>query len=115
MSDRPEIEIQQQTAFGDDGQLEVTETSVETSLEDFGADVDHRDRDSRLDRPEASEFGVDDHPEVEHSSEGDQSTPVRRYGRGSADARRRRRGRPLSLRGLTNSQFVRLAVLVNHW
>ena len=65
MSDRPEIEIQRQTAFGDDGQLEVTETSVETSLEDFGADVDHRDRDSRLDQPEASKFGVDDRPEVE--------------------------------------------------
>jgi len=74
MSDRPEIEIQQQTAFGDDGQLEVTETSIETSLEDFGADVDHRDRDSRLDRPEVSEFGVDDRPEVEQLSEGDQST-----------------------------------------
>ena len=74
VSDRPEIEIQQQTAFGDDGQLEVTKTSVETSLEDFGADVDHRDRDSRLDRPEASKFGVDDRPEVEQTSEGDQST-----------------------------------------
>ncbi|AGB33928.1 MULTISPECIES: hypothetical protein [Halobacteriales] len=74
MSDRPEIEIQRQTAFGDDGQLEVTETSVETSLEDFGADVDHRDRDSRLDQPEACEFGVDDRPEVEQTSEGDQST-----------------------------------------
>ncbi len=34
MSDRPEIEIQRQTAFGKDGQLEVTETCVETSLED---------------------------------------------------------------------------------
>lgn len=74
MSDRPEIKIQRQTAFGEDGQLELTETSVETSLEDFGADVDHRDQDSRLDRPEASEFGVDDRPKVEQTSEGDQST-----------------------------------------
>ncbi|WP_254544610.1 hypothetical protein [Halomarina pelagica] len=74
MSDRPEIEIQRQTAFGKNGQLELAETSVETSLEDFGADVDHRDRDSRLDRPEASEFGVDDRPEVAQSSTGDQST-----------------------------------------
>ena len=74
MSDRPEIEIQRQTAFGDDGQLEVAEKSVETSLEDFGADVDHRDRDSRLDRPEASEFGVDDRPEIVQSSTGEQST-----------------------------------------
>ena len=73
MSDRPEIEIHQQTAFGDDGQLEVTESSVETSLEDFGADVDHRERDSRIDRPEAEEFGVDDRPGGTRSSESDQS------------------------------------------
>ena len=70
----PEIEIQRQTAFGEDGQLEVTETSIETSLEDFGADIDHRDRDSRLDRPEANEFGVDDRPEVKQSAEDEQST-----------------------------------------
>lgn len=50
MSDRPDIEIRRQTV-GDDGQLEVPETSVETSLEDFEAAVDYRDRDSRLDRP----------------------------------------------------------------
>ena len=73
MSDRPELDIHQQTAFADDGQLEITESSVETSLEDFGADVDHRDRDSQIDRPEASEFGVDDRPEVTRSTESDQS------------------------------------------
>lgn len=73
MSDRPEIEIQRQTAFGEDGELEVTGTNVETSLEDFGADADHCDRDSRLDRPEASEFGVDDRPEVDQASDGEQS------------------------------------------
>ncbi len=73
MSDRPEIEIQRQTAFGEDGQLEMTETSVETSLKDFGADVDHRDRDSRLDRPEASEFGVGDRSEVDQASDREQS------------------------------------------
>ena len=73
MSNRPEISVHRQTAFGDDGQLEVTETSVETSLEDFGAAVDHRDRESRRDQPAASEFGVDDRPEVARGSEGDQS------------------------------------------
>ena len=73
MSDRPELDIHQQTAFGEDGQLEVAESSVETSLEDFGADVDHRERDSRLGRPEASEFGVDDRPKVTHTTESDQS------------------------------------------
>ena len=71
MSKRPDISVHRQTAFGDDGQLEVTETSVETSLEDFGAEVDHRE--SRRDQPAASEFGVDDRPEVARASEGDQS------------------------------------------
>ena len=74
MSDQPTIEIQRQTAFGDDGQLEVPETSVETSLVDFGAEVDHRDRPSRRDRPEVSQFGIDDRPEKEQSSEGEQAT-----------------------------------------
>ena len=54
MSEHLDIEIRQQTAFGDDGQLEVTESSVETSLEDFGADADHRERDSRIDRSEVT-------------------------------------------------------------
>lgn len=73
MSKRPDIEIHHQTAFGADGRLEVTEEHVETSLEDFGADVDHHERESRLDRPEASEFGIDDRPEVQQNSESDQS------------------------------------------
>lgn len=51
-SEQPGIEIHQQTAFGDDGQLEVAESSVETSLEDFGADVDHRERGSRTTGPQ---------------------------------------------------------------
>jgi len=74
MSNRPEIKIQHQTAFGDDGRLEVVEESVETSLEDFGAEIDRRERDSRLDQPEADQFGVDNRPEVAHSSESDQAT-----------------------------------------
>lgn len=52
----------------------MTETSIETSLEDFGADVDHKDRESRIDRPEASQFGIDDRPEIHQSTESDQST-----------------------------------------
>ncbi|GAA5049501.1 hypothetical protein ACFFQF_24395 [Haladaptatus pallidirubidus] len=74
MSKRPEISVHRQTAFSDDGQLEVTETNIETSLEDFGATVDHRTRDSRRDRPTVSQFGIDDRPKVEQSSESDQST-----------------------------------------
>ncbi|ELY62594.1 hypothetical protein [Natronococcus jeotgali] len=64
MTDRPEITTQHQAAFTDDGELELTEESVETSLEDFGADVSHRDVEPRLDRPAATEFGVDDRVEV---------------------------------------------------
>ncbi|WP_135855119.1 hypothetical protein [Halorussus salinus] len=74
MSNQPEIEIRHQTAFGDDGRLEVVEENVETSLEDFGAEVDHRERDSKLDQPEADQFGVDDRPEVARSAESDQAT-----------------------------------------
>ena len=37
MSETPDIDVQYQTAFGDDGELEVSESSVETSLEDFGS------------------------------------------------------------------------------
>lgn len=74
MPDHEELEIHHQAAFGDDGQLEVTETSVETSLTDFGAEVDHRERDSRIDRPEASQFGVDDRPSVQESGSDDQVT-----------------------------------------
>ncbi|MFC4987077.1 hypothetical protein [Saliphagus infecundisoli] len=71
MSDRPEITIQHQAAFTDDGELELTGESVATSLEDFGADVSHRDQESRLDRPAASEFGVDDRVEVRQSEADD--------------------------------------------
>lgn len=73
MTKRPPIPIQQQTAFGEDGELKVTETSVETSLEDFGAEIDHRERTPRRDQPQASEFGVDDRPEIQQGSEHDQS------------------------------------------
>jgi hypothetical protein len=43
MTDRPEITIQHQTAFTDKGRFEPTEESVATSLEDFGAEVSHRE------------------------------------------------------------------------
>lgn len=49
--DRQDINLRHQTAFGNDGQLEVTEQSVETSFEEFGAEVDHRERDFWIVRP----------------------------------------------------------------
>ena len=75
MSDsRPDIEFQ--TAFDEAGGLEITETSVETSLEDFGADIDHRERERRRAEPVASEFGVDDRPCVNQRTESEQSQLV---------------------------------------
>ncbi|MBP1953322.1 putative RNA-binding Zn-ribbon protein involved in translation (DUF1610 family) [Halarchaeum rubridurum] len=41
-NNEPAIEIHQQTAFGDNGDLEVTEMSVETSLEEYGISVEVR-------------------------------------------------------------------------
>lgn len=37
----------------------------------FGADVSHRDQETRLDRPAATKFGVDDRIEVRQSEAGD--------------------------------------------
>lgn len=76
MSETPEIDVHHQTAFSGDGELEITETSVETSLEDFGAEVDHRERKSRRDQPKASEFGVDDRPEVQDSIENNEQAAL---------------------------------------
>lgn len=50
------IEVHRQTSFGDDGE------------------IDHRVLTSRRDRPEASEFGVDDRPEVRQTDASEQST-----------------------------------------
>ena len=74
MSDNSRSSIHQQAVFTDEGTLEPDTESVETDLEYFGAEVDHRhqDRESRLDRPTASEFGVDDRPEATTSDPGEQ-------------------------------------------
>ena len=72
MSDKSDISIHQQAVFTDDGGLEPEADSVETSLEAFGAEVDNRQRESELDRPTASEFGIDDRPEANRTDTGEQ-------------------------------------------
>jgi hypothetical protein len=76
MSDTPTITQQYSFAVGDDGEtdgsIEPSEESVETSLETFGADVDHRERDTRMDKPEATSFGVDDRKTVTRGDGGEQ-------------------------------------------
>ena len=75
MSDSPTVTQQYSFAVGDDGDtdgIEPAEESVETSLEAFGADVDHRERDTRIDQPEATSFGVDDRKTVTRGDGGEQ-------------------------------------------
>jgi hypothetical protein len=75
MSDSPNITQQYSFAVGEDGNtdgIEPAEESVETSLEAFGADVDHRERDTRIAQPEASTFGVDDRKTVTRGDSGQQ-------------------------------------------
>lgn len=64
--------VQRQMVFADDGEMEPEEGAVGTSLVDFGADIDHRERTARTDEPSASEFGVDDRPEVTKANDGEQ-------------------------------------------
>ena len=66
------VVIQRQATFGMAGELEVSDEPVETSLVDFGAEVDHRERTPRVDRPKAETFGRDNRPEVRKRREAEQ-------------------------------------------
>ncbi|WP_241431181.1 hypothetical protein [Halococcus thailandensis] len=75
MSDNPTVSQQYAFSVGEDGDtdgIEPSEESVETDLEAFGANVDHRERDTRIDQPEASSFGVDDRKSVQRRDSGEQ-------------------------------------------
>jgi hypothetical protein len=65
--------IQRQMIFAEDGEIKPEEGPVGTSLEDFGAKVDHRERESEIEQANASEFGVDDRPEVKRAESGEQA------------------------------------------
>ncbi len=74
MTETTPSSIHQQFAFTDDGELEPTSESVETSLADFGANIDARERKSRPDQPTASSIFCDDRPLDDTSREGEQET-----------------------------------------
>lgn len=59
-------------AEDDEEALEPSEESVELDLTAFGADVDHRERESEIAQPEASSFGVDDRKTVTRGDGGEQ-------------------------------------------
>jgi hypothetical protein len=58
------ITREQQMVFGDDGEIEPDGDSVETSLEAFGAEVDHSDGSAHVAEPKATRFGIDDRIET---------------------------------------------------
>ncbi|EMA54374.1 hypothetical protein [Halococcus salifodinae] len=62
--DTNSIPREQQMVFGDDGEIEPDGDTVETSLEAFGAEVDHSEGSGRVAKPSATQFGVDDRTQV---------------------------------------------------
>ena len=76
MSDQQEREkpsVQRQMVFAEDGEIEPEEGPIGTSLEDFGAEVGHRERETQVEQASASKFGVDDRPEVKRAKSGEQA------------------------------------------
>ena len=65
--------VQRQMIFAEGGEIEPEEGPVGTSLEDYGAEVDHRERESEIEQASASEFGIDDRPEVKRTKGGEQA------------------------------------------
>ena len=65
--------VQRQMVFAESGEIEPEEGPVGTSLEDYGAEVDHREQESRVEQASASEFGIDDRPEVRRAESGEQA------------------------------------------
>lgn len=66
------VDVTHQARFTESGEVTTEGEVTPTSLDDFGVAVDDRERASRLDRPEASEFGVDDRPEINRRDGGEQ-------------------------------------------
>lgn len=59
-ADTGSIPREQQMVFGDDGEIEPDGDTVETSLEAFGAEVDHSEGSGQVAKPSATQFGIDD-------------------------------------------------------
>ena len=72
-SERTKPDVQRQMVFAESGEIEPEEGPIGTSLEDYGAEVDHRERATKIDEPSASEFGVDDRPEFTKTDDGEQA------------------------------------------
>jgi hypothetical protein len=71
-ADTGSIPREQQMVFGDDGEIEPDGDTVETSLEAFGAEVDHSEGSGRVAQPSATRFGIDDRAQTSQRTESDQ-------------------------------------------
>jgi hypothetical protein len=71
-ADTGSIPREQQMIFGDDGEIEPDGDTVETSLEAFGAEVDHSEGSGQVAKPSATRFGIDDRAQTSQRTESDQ-------------------------------------------
>lgn len=68
-----DITAQTQMKFGESGDLEPAEEAVEVTLDEFDVDVEKREKETRIDRPEASGLMADDRPELDTRDGGEQA------------------------------------------
>jgi hypothetical protein len=68
-----DITAETQMQFGESGDLEPKDEAVEVTLDQFDIDIDKRETETRLDRPEASGLMKDDRPEADTRDAGEQA------------------------------------------
>lgn len=68
-----DINAQTQMEFGENGELKPKEDAIEVTLDQFDFEIDHRETETRIDRPEASGLMADDRPEVTKQDGGEQA------------------------------------------
>lgn len=68
-----DITAQTQMQFGESGDLEPKEDTVEVTLDEFDVDVEKREKETQIDRPEASGLMADDRPELDTRDGGEQA------------------------------------------
>lgn len=68
-----DIKTEHQMTFNNSGELEISEKTVDTTLDQFDVEVDHRDPTTKIDRPKASGLMVDDRPETKKSKSSEQA------------------------------------------
>ncbi len=67
------VSVEQQTKFNADGTISLEEGPVETQLDDFDIEIGPQ-RETRIERARASEFGIDDRPgESQNKDSGSQA------------------------------------------